>query len=262
MKARWLALFFLIGFGALSLAEGLFPCPDCERPVSYRAIMCPQCGSPGAAIQEAFEALKAKEEGPPPVPVIRMVSEHARTVAVAMAFDDAPYVVADLWAVGNTTQLAFQSIFDGEAIAYRSMQIARDAPLVRFRTDSPNLLYLQPSAKPTEQTVAWLSAEGIIADGEPLPGAVSLLNADHRILSLILRENGEAVRYPVPLPDEWIDAAPREFRDQMTLLMGALAAADGLSDKDRNSLRQKQWLSPFLKRTAQNLTDKQKETTQ
>ena len=50
----------------LAQGESLMPCPDCEKMVSRRALMCPNCGCKGEVIAEEAARLAKAEEPPPP----------------------------------------------------------------------------------------------------------------------------------------------------------------------------------------------------
>jgi hypothetical protein len=60
------AVIALVLVPLLARGENLMLCPDCEKMVSKRALMCPNCGCKGEVIAEESARLAKAEEPPPP----------------------------------------------------------------------------------------------------------------------------------------------------------------------------------------------------
>ncbi len=255
----------LLIFAACAFAANLIPCPDCERPVSPRAVFCPQCGCPGDAIQEAAAIRAAAETDTVPLhPLARAMTDRGRELAIAYAEGDRRFLVMDMMLLADTATLQFTPIATNTPVSYRALQIADTEPLVRFRTGATNLLFLSRSPQDAgdENDVFWLKPDGSLSPAIPddqIPDGVSaLVNVNTNLVAVVCAFKGRATLAPVPTDTAWRDIAPGDFRRQMALLAQAADAAT-LSADMATALQQTQWLNTALEKKAKRLLEPLKE---
>lgn len=252
---RWLIIFCL--FAGVVQATNLVPCPDCEEMVSPRAVMCPHCGCPGEVIHEAVAQRLEEEEGPPPRPVVRVQSDHAQGLGVAVRFDATPYIVMDGSLLGASQSLRLTVIPSEESVSYRSLQIAPDSPLVRFETTAETLLFREAGSQEEGASFLWLTDQNQTLPVDPdqaIPEeAVAKIDADGKIVAVRAGSSRELF-LPLPAEEGWIAVPPARYREQMNLLKQAETQLQTgpASSEVRQRVEATEWLSPYLKQTAQS----------
>ena len=131
----------MFALSASALAASLIPCPDCEKMVSRRALMCPNCGLKGDVIAEAAAELEMAKE--PPSPDDRIVADFGdrKDEAFPVMFGEKPYAVMPLEKLVGLKTLTFSFASTNAPINYASIEIADSMPLVRFGITETNLLF-------------------------------------------------------------------------------------------------------------------------
>lgn len=226
----------------------LFPCPDCGKEVSRRAVMCPNCGCPGIAIQEA---VLAAEEAARPKHLTSVATEVRKGQAVAVQKDDQRYLLMDPFLLAGGSTLNITLFGTNEVIAYGEPELARDEPLLRFKVmGQPRLSYLAlRAAKQSDGPATFLNAEdqltspsqGIVwLDGA---GALAAIRADGQLRSI----NADSI---------WLPVKPAELRLQIDLLArGKVLSDQGKLPEDLwAELKSTKWLTPCLEKRATVLT--------
>ena len=117
---------------------GLIPCPDCERKVSRRALMCPYCGCKGEVIEEAARNL--------PMPIVGDVLEcdcdGLRCNALPVEFEGRRFAVLPFDSLlGATRVRLFKKGDAGHEVQWMVPELAEDAPIVRLGLQETNLVY-------------------------------------------------------------------------------------------------------------------------
>lgn len=130
---------------------GLIPCPDCERPVSERAVFCPQCGCPPEAIAEAAKALKEAEPPKPPAETLLAISNRGTFLLYPTTWDKRYYLVGDLAALEGVQTLLVSNVTHQLEVSYRAPKLACAEPLVFFETEpATNILFRTEIDVPTQ----------------------------------------------------------------------------------------------------------------
>lgn len=246
--------------GAVS-AGNLIDCPDCDQPVSYRALLCPHCGCPGDAIKEAAAALKAEAEGPAALPLAQLTSDHGQGFAVAVADGEKRFLVMDMMLIADSSSLTITPLTTNTPLAYWNMQVADREPLVRFETDATNLLFMGQSINQTSETDSGFSLmpDGSVTEAtrNAVPGqnAVAAVDATTNVIAFV--SGGGQRKIPVG-GVTWKDVKPAPFRQQLALLKEAEKAL-GLGKDDpeiAGRLEETKWLSAYLADQARGLVMK------
>lgn len=116
----------------------LIACPDCGREVSRRAVSCPGCGCPGAAIAERAKELEKRKE-PDAYAIAHGGAEEFRALPVMM--DGAGYLVMPLEHTFGMETLNFTMASKGGTLEYGAPEVALEVPLVRFRIGETNFVF-------------------------------------------------------------------------------------------------------------------------
>ena len=245
---------------SIAYAASLFPCPDCEQPVSPRAVLCPNCGCPGQAIKDAVAAQEAAQRPPPIYPVAKLKAGNAPGTAIAYTDGENRYLLIDAYPLMGATSLQLTPITTNAPVPYHTMQVAAEAPLVRFQTTATNLVFLTRAALRTGRVKGpmWLHLDGTSAPRTAAPNppqsAVALLDSHTNLVSVIGR-GPDVIPMHVPFSVTWIDIAPGQFRNQTASLLAATRAAtqQSLGPEKAKELKDTQWATPFFKRTAEKI---------
>ena len=134
-------LLFVSATGMVAYAESLIACPDCEKMVSRRALMCPNCGCQGEVIAEEAARLAKAEEPPPPDDAILADFGDRKERATPVMFGEKPYAVLPLEKLVGLKTMTFSFVSTNEPINYASIEVAGTMPLVRFGISETNLLF-------------------------------------------------------------------------------------------------------------------------
>lgn len=256
------------------VAANLTDCPDCGGGVSQRAVLCPHCGCPGEAIAEAVA--QAKEDAPEPRlgPVIRVNASAGSGYGIAIAAGGHQYLLMDARLLWEADSLTITPTTTNSPIAYRGLQLAKDVPLARFRTDATNLTYLavaQATVTP-EKELQWLlpspRAEGSLVlesigtDADDVPrrsgqlAPVAAVDVRTNLVGVAFRRPDDGHDHAFPIDSEWLDASPGVLRAQTRLLARAEKerTAGRLTPETRRQLSDTEWLTKPLRLKADAVT--------
>jgi hypothetical protein len=193
--------------------------------------------------------------------------EQSQGYAVAFADGDRRFLIIDAMLLSDTTTLQITPLTTNSPVAYQKMQIACDAPLVRFQTEATNLLFLSRSQTgiPQSSNSIWLTPTGTapaLGQGQAPPRqAVAFADAQTNLIAFLCRQDGKPVVYPVPDETAWLGVAPSAFRVQMALLAKAKkeATQQQISGETARALEETKWLSAFLEKRARRIVELSKE---
>ena len=132
MNKLWMVLVVCATF---SLAGSLIPCPDCEKMVSRRALMCPNCGLKGEAIAGLAKTIPEPTIGD----VLDVDCDGKKSSALPVEMDGRKFAVLPLDNVLGASQLRLWK--NGVPIAWSVPELAEDAPIVRLQIAATNLTY-------------------------------------------------------------------------------------------------------------------------
>lgn len=131
-----MALSFAVLFASSGLlGASLITCPDCEKLVSRRALMCPNCGLKGDVIAEVAETIPEPLIGD----VLDIDCDGKRSSALPVEMDGRKFAVFPLEKVLGASQL--QLWHNGVSVIWSVPELAEDAPIVRLQIASTNLTY-------------------------------------------------------------------------------------------------------------------------
>ena len=241
-------------------ALDLIPCPDCEQPVSPRALMCPRCGCPGDAIRKAVTEQESKDQPPPLYPVARFKTDGTTGTAVAYTEAGKTYLILDATSLFGTTSLEILPLTTNAPIAYHAMQAAQNAPLVRFETPVTNLVFLKLARirRQYSSNGLWINNDGTTipceASESPPPFAVAHIDARSNLVAVI-GHTLDARAQAVPVGSTWIAVEPMTFREQTALLLGTqrIGGRASLTPQRIQALADTDWVTPFFKQTADRI---------
>jgi hypothetical protein len=240
----------VLAFILLSIARGfaaeLMDCPDCTKQISSRAVFCPHCGCPGEAIvKEALRRAEARR----PKPLVAVTTPGTRGHCVPVEWKGNRYVVMDAALLGVLDSLSLTPLNKTEDLAYRDLELALDAPLIRFKADSDHVEFLKvaPPTVKTQDSNKYLLTDASFAD-DTKPNAVASLNAKGQLVALKTSSDGFV---PLNAGHKWKSISPSEYRAQVKLL--DKLERNKVLPVHRNELRSTAWLTQFLKSRAQSL---------
>lgn len=245
----------------------LVACPDCGKPVSPRAMMCPACGCPGDAIKEAVAAKQKESEPASRLPLVRLKTDRGHGYAVAVGEADRRFVVMDAMLLSGVSSLELMPLSTNTPVAYRQMQLAANEPLVRFETDETNLFFMarNPPGAEDAATAHWLLADGSTApagSNRASPAtAVALVDPGTNLIAVVCRTTAATALCPPPAADGWRDVAPGALREQMGILAKAekIPTKHPLPEDMASELKQTRWLGGFLEARARRVLLRTKE---
>ena len=136
-----LLLLVVAATGMVAYAESLIACPDCEKMVSRRALMCPNCGCKGEVIAEEAARLAKAEKPPPPDDAILADFGDRKERATPVMFGEKPYAVLPLEKLVGLKTMTFSFVSTNAPINYASIEVGGTMPLVRFGISETNLLF-------------------------------------------------------------------------------------------------------------------------
>lgn len=253
-------LMLLTSMSGIALALELVPCPDCEKPVSPRALLCPHCGCPGKAIQEAVAESVAAAKPLPLFPVASFETDIGEGTAVAYTDGEKRYLLMDALPLMGAANLVITAVNTNTPIPYHSMRVAAQAPVVRFETTATNLVFLTRASARTGQVVdpLWLHTDGTTSSSTPLsspPRSVVALVNTATNLAAVFGRTTEELPIPVPAYADWIDITPKVFRDQTALLLDAQqrTVRKDMVAEVVDALHTTPWATPYFRQTAQKL---------
>ncbi len=234
-------------------AASLIACPDCGHEVSRRAVACPACGCPGAAITQA---LLAEELVNRPLPLVEVRSDIGTGQGVVISDSGFTFVLVGADIVAGASSLELGTLSKKETVSYTRLEIAADAPLVRLAIASDSVRALRLGSGPSSNGTRLLLKTGTtssLLDGHQLPAA-AVLDREDKVLALITDTPAPAA-HDVNDATEWLPVQPAEYRAQTALLRSIPRPdpAHPLSAADRARLEATVWLSPYLKKNADAL---------
>lgn len=258
---RWAGLFIILIFVCLPVfAVNLVPCPDCEQQVSPRALLCPHCGCPGQAIKDAVAEREAANRPPPIYPVAVFKAGVQEGVAVAYTDGETRYLLLNAYPLMGAASLEITPVATNTSIPYHTMQVAADAPLVRFQTTATNLVFLRRARLRAGRVddPAWLHSDGRTAPRKasegPPASVAALVDAQTNLVAVIAHAfDGSPIH--VPLSMTWVDIAPGQFRNQTASLLAAHQAVvqKELTPEMIEQMKKTKWATPFFERTAEKI---------
>lgn len=259
---------------ACAYAGDLIDCPDCGSPVSERAIMCPQCGCPASGIFEAVEMKHAAAKLLAPRPVVKVQSDKATGYAIAVSGNNKRYLVADSALMDGAASLSITLLATNTSVRYLSFQFAKNKPLVRFYTDSTNLVFLDIAPEVDlkhEKDFIWLAPDifnDCIYTGKvTVSGSFELVNSPERvplvalsdvetnIIGVVCGINDKQIMVTVTDEIDWVTVRPLDYRNQTKLLVEAdKAVKEGRVSRDiMERLDKTEWLTNILEKRANKL---------
>ena len=224
-------------------ALNLIACPDCGEQVSRRALMCPDCGCPGEAVAEEVnrieDARKAKA-------VVNLEAPAGGGPAVAVEFNRQKYVLTTLAACGSAASLSLETV-TGEGVPYHTIEVAVNAPLVRFTVISDAIIFLAGSE--SGKSVAYLDEFGAATENESQ--AIVALNAEGKLSAI----KGSEVFHAVSPDMRWNRVQPMVFRSQMALLsdLRAQARNRSINASTLKAVKSAKWISQSVKTEAERI---------
>lgn len=241
-------------------AASLFPCPDCGGKVSRRAVMCPDCGCPGAAI---LEAVKLDDETKRPKRLVSVSSDTQKGVAVLVQQGDFQYVVMDVFLLAGATTLNITELGTDKVISYSEPELAVDAPLLRFK------IIGQPCAEflPIPAALVMKEPSLLLNTNDQSTGSVQ--TADLAVAAL--NESGLLIALyaigswaPIHSGLSWAGVKPSDLRPQIDLLASAKKSSNkhALSENDSIALAGTNWLTPYLKNQSTVIIHTNKKTSE
>lgn len=126
----WLAV-----MNSLFAATSLILCPDCEKPVSRRALMCPNCGLSGEVIAEHSNNILELPIGDS----LDIDCDGVMSVALPVEMEGRRFAVLPLDPVLGASQVRLWH--RGNPVVWSVPELATDAPIVRLQIASTNLNY-------------------------------------------------------------------------------------------------------------------------
>ena len=223
--------------------QSLTNCPDCEKEVSKRAVMCPHCGCPGDAIHSA---VAYTEELARPKAVVSVISETASGVGVAIEADGLHYVVFDAFLLAGSSILELHDVVNDKNVAYTEVQLALNTGLMRLRVDSEDLSYLQ-LAPMGATPVAFVNSIGMTSDQEK---ALVSVDASGKVCSVAVMQGAAVLSKSL----RWKTVTPRPLRQQLNLLAELKEASKQDKSEIPVSDLPSTWLTPYFSNLANKLT--------
>ncbi len=139
----------------------LIACPDCRREVSRRAVMCPGCGCPGAAIVEAVRAEAEKNKPKPPTEVVTGMSDRGRFTLTPVRMQNGFWLVGARADAAGVQTLVIRNDAHREEVNYTRIQRHARLPLIAFETTSNSNIVFRPlptmvgNVSLTDDAAAW-----------------------------------------------------------------------------------------------------------
>ena len=239
-------------------AAELVPCPDCAHSVSSRAMMCPYCGCPGAAIQAAAGSNLVSAAKSPEFfdSLVQVQSDTGSGFGVCVQYPQGSFILTVQDLLMGAQTLLITRARDGEAVTYASIEIAADRNLARLAVVGTNVWPLVVSAAPrpdfaivhvsTNNACALVPSE---APGATFPIGTPLVDASTNVVGLCLVP-GETALERIVAVESWIPVQPLTFRTQTLLLRQAAQANLSGVTNIIAQIQQTEWLTPYLAQRA------------
>jgi len=225
--------------------------------------MCPHCGCPGDAIKDAATKLADQESKPDRFSVVKVQTDQANGRAVALMDSDQRYLVLDAALLINANSMETFLVNTNEYVMYRDLQIANDSMLVRFGTDSTNLLFQSKAASSGYGDVGtyWLMSNGGVTESaipEPPDDAVAQVDSNTNIVGIVVRNNEMPMVVPLPEESSWINVGPKVFLEQISLFANAKSQAkSGSVSADLiNHLEETVWVTDLMNRDVREIVNR------
>ena len=236
------------------MATNLIQCPDCDHYVSPRAIMCPNCGCPGDAIAESIILIQETKEIPIPLyPVATLKTDTKSNFALGYTKENTNFLLMDAYLLSQANSLAFTCITTNTPIPYSNFQTTKELPIIRFKTQSTNMMFLALSANPESKQTLVIYKDGSIkkATGKPLSkDVIGITDLNTNLISIVTSKEPKAINLTNKM--NWIDVSPKAFREQTKLLAEAKAFSDKgtIPDNILVKLKDTNWISDYLMKQA------------
>jgi len=257
-------LLITICWVSATFAVNLIPCPDCQRPVSVRALMCPNCGCPGEAIAAAARAL-ASEESRRPDNLLRVETDKGIGWALPVVMNGKTYAVTPIESVAGADTVSLYPASTNQLVPYQAPELADDAALVRFPITDTNLEYwtCAPATNATDAGQFWLIPRSdtpwpsvtVATTGRP-SNVLAFLNASSNVLAISSTFPRQSTNvWLAPTGRQWRPMQPVAFRRQTRLLVEALATNKEITAKVKDTLSGELWGTSYLKRVAAQIVN-------
>lgn len=235
-----LAIFLQTGFAE---EFALFPCPDCGKQISRRAVSCPGCGCPRVAIQEA---VRADDEAKRPKHIVSAIADGRKGIAVLVTHEDIRYLIIDAFLLAGRSSLNFSELGTDNSIGYSEPELMSDSPLLRFKViGQPHATALElSSASGPEDPSGFLSSEDLQFKTDATSQMVAALGNRGELLAVRVGLSWMPVRAGM----KWAAVKPADLRAQLDLITRSQESFEKgkLSDQETASLRETKWLTPYL----------------
>jgi hypothetical protein len=253
-RFNWGTIFWGVAFLTLfSIAQaGLIPCPDCNKQVSDRALMCPSCGCPLEALRVAAQSNKTVRAELPFFchSLVRVSSDQGEGVGVCIEAQSKLYVLISQSLLAGAQSLSLVKVLDNQSVSYTAIELASDRALARLAISATNL-YPVPV---TDENNASLALVHVVTNNSVmlvqtaeipnrLPLGTPLLDSSTNLVMVVTSENGKHAD-TVASVTNWVTVQPLAFRTQTSLLRNA----NKRSDRSilLKQLQETKWLTPYL----------------
>lgn len=232
------------------MAAPLVRCPDCEKPVSPRAVFCPACGCPEEAI---IEVAKSPDSAVPREPdrLLRIDADGQRGFAFPVEMADGLYAVAPLEFLLAKDTLALSFFSTNAPVSYDAVEVATGAALVRLRLAETNLAYWCAAPERNEPAATLdVSMVGGMAFGREITvRTLAQVSAATNLTAILSAVNGtpEAQRLSAVT---WLPVRPKAFREQSRAFL-RLVSGDAEAKPEK-------WCHPIFEFLLQSRSQKEK----
>ncbi len=208
-------------------------------------MICPACGCPGAAIEEA---VRMDEELKRPKRLASVSSERQKGVAVLLRQGDLHYVIMDIFLLAGAASLNITELGTDKSIGYCDPELASDAPLLRFKViGQPLVDFLPIPAAPVKKEPSTLltPTDQLMASPQIADLAVAALDESESLVAV----RAAGTWAPIHGGLIWTGVKPAELRAQIDLLARARESfrKSGLPEIEATALAETNWLTPYLK---------------
>lgn len=206
-------IIFILAFSAL--AAPLVNCPDCNTPVSSRAVFCPSCGCPGEAIAEEAANNSTKDNAKTPDRLIKIAADERVGFAFPVEMADGLFAVAPLEFLLSAESVSLSFTSTNASIAYLTPEVAVNAPLVRFPITQTNLAYwcAAPLDSPGTANLNYSIVTGLSFSREATALSVAETSASTNLISLYTSAMGSRFAQRLDPAQKWLCIQPKVFRE-------------------------------------------------
>ena len=212
----YLVILFLSILAPNAFAVDLISCPDCKRPVSPRALFCPNCGCPEEAIAERAKS-GLTQHARVPDQLLRVESDSKRIeVAFPVEMADGLFAIASLDTIIAADTVALSFLTTNAPVAYGLPEVAVDVPLVRFPISETNLQFWCTASQTSEvaEYFDFSRKSGGSFSKEPTGRTIAEVSKGTNLVSVYVAILGKKVPQRVCDGIVWKKITPKDFREQ------------------------------------------------